>query len=395
VGRARSGMPGAAGRTGRGPGHAVPLFPGHAIRIGMLRSGDSESVSDPARPRRPASGAPRPRPGAAGRHPTDRGRTRRGMGPDQHPSRPGDSRAAKTGGGAAVGRLATRGRPAVLCGDLNAGPRSPVCRRIGARLRPAGNGEPTFFSLRPLLRLDHLFVGDRLRVVASGVVRSEAARRASDHLPAWVDLRFDPGVDPRVDPGVGAERHEPRGQGRWESARCSFSGSSWSRPSFRAGGMGRILVRSASDPIRFMALMALLPAIGAPIGPFLVGSGAMFGTGPGLALALLAMPIHLAAAILAARAVREPLMNFLERRGIRIPSVDAERQGLYSIVFFAARDFPTSSRTCCRPWPDSGFGTAFSPTGWCRGSIVCPWCFSAPRPRKGASAWRRAWRPSF
>ena len=91
------------------------------------------------------------------------------------------------------------GVPAVLCGDLNAGPRSPVCRRIGARLRPAGNGEPTFFSLRPLLRLDHLFVGDRLRVVASGVVRSEAARRASDHLPAWVDLRFDP----RVDPGVG------------------------------------------------------------------------------------------------------------------------------------------------------------------------------------------------
>ncbi len=83
------------------------------------------------------------------------------------------------------------GAPAVLCGDFNAGPRSPVCRRIGERLRPAGNGEPTFFAARPLLRLDHLFVSDSCRVLAAGVARGEAARRASDHLPAWADIRLE------------------------------------------------------------------------------------------------------------------------------------------------------------------------------------------------------------
>lgn len=81
------------------------------------------------------------------------------------------------------------GIPTVLCGDFNAGPRSPVCRRIGTRLRPAGDGAPTFFAPRPLLRLDHLFVSDPLRVSAAGVGRSATARRASDHLPAWADLR--------------------------------------------------------------------------------------------------------------------------------------------------------------------------------------------------------------
>ncbi|MFP4033108.1 MAG: endonuclease/exonuclease/phosphatase family protein [Desulfococcaceae bacterium] len=81
------------------------------------------------------------------------------------------------------------GVPAALCGDFNAGPGSPVCRRLGERLRPAGNGKPTFFAKRPLLRLDHIFVTDSRMVLAAGVASGETARRASDHLPAWADLR--------------------------------------------------------------------------------------------------------------------------------------------------------------------------------------------------------------
>jgi endonuclease/exonuclease/phosphatase family metal-dependent hydrolase len=81
------------------------------------------------------------------------------------------------------------GVPAALCGDFNAGPGSPVCRRLGARLRPAGNGKPTFFAKRPLIRLDHIFVTDSEMVLDAGVASGETARRASDHLPAWADLR--------------------------------------------------------------------------------------------------------------------------------------------------------------------------------------------------------------
>ncbi|MFP4033109.1 MAG: hypothetical protein ACLFTV_16250, partial [Desulfococcaceae bacterium] len=62
----------------------------------------------------------------------------------------------------------------------------------------------------------------------------------------------------------------------------------------------RALVRSVADPTRFAVLMALLPAAGAPISPFLVGAGAVFGVGAGLAVAMLAMPIHLGVAILVA-----------------------------------------------------------------------------------------------
>lgn len=81
------------------------------------------------------------------------------------------------------------GVPAALCGDFNAGPGSPVCRRLGTRLRPAGNGKPTFFAKRPLIRLDHIFVTDSRMVLDAGVASGETARRASDHLPAWADLR--------------------------------------------------------------------------------------------------------------------------------------------------------------------------------------------------------------
>lgn len=152
---------------------------------------------------------------------------------------------------------------------------------------------------------------------------------------------------------------------------------------FEPGEWVESLVRSASDPIRFMALMALLPAIGAPIGPFLVGAGAMFGTGPGLALALLAMPIHLAAAILAARAVREPLMNFLERRGIRIPSVDARRQGLYSIVFFAAPGLPYVLKNVLPPLAGFRFRHCFF-TNWLVQGLHClPLVFLGASAAKG------------
>lgn len=84
----------------------------------------------------------------------------------------------------------------VLCGDFNAGPRSPVCRRLGARLRDAQmelTGRPpaaTWFGRWPLGRIDHIFVGEGLRVVDAMVLSTELDKTASDHLPLLADLKL-------------------------------------------------------------------------------------------------------------------------------------------------------------------------------------------------------------
>lgn len=84
--------------------------------------------------------------------------------------------------------------PAVLCGDLNAGPRSRQYAALAARLRDAAfqagsRPRPTFLSRWPVVRIDHVFVTDEIEVVAAEVPRTGLAALASDHLPLVVDLR--------------------------------------------------------------------------------------------------------------------------------------------------------------------------------------------------------------
>ncbi len=86
------------------------------------------------------------------------------------------------------------GVPTVLCGDFNAVPLSPTYRRVASVLRDAQRGLPwgqrrrTFPSVRPVLRLDHIFVSGAVRVVRVQVPRGALFRTASDHLPVVVDL---------------------------------------------------------------------------------------------------------------------------------------------------------------------------------------------------------------
>src|SRR5262249_447913 len=86
--------------------------------------------------------------------------------------------------------------PVILCGDFNALPGSAPYRLAATRLRDvqkAGEGyRPvgTFSSIRPLVRLDHIFASahfERQRVI---VVRNDLTRVASDHLPLIADLRI-------------------------------------------------------------------------------------------------------------------------------------------------------------------------------------------------------------
>jgi endonuclease/exonuclease/phosphatase family metal-dependent hydrolase len=98
----------------------------------------------------------------------------------------------------------------VLCGDFNAGPLSPLYFLLRRRLRDAQRGpgrraRATFPSRFPLLRLDHVWLGQGLSADAVHVPRDALARMASDHLPIVVDLSLGSAPHPSALPGIGSE----------------------------------------------------------------------------------------------------------------------------------------------------------------------------------------------
>ena len=84
----------------------------------------------------------------------------------------------------------------VLCGDLNAGSWSPAYRWFLRRLHDAqrherGRAMATWPSRFPLLRLDHVWLGSRLKSERVMVPRTPLTQKASDHLPLIVDVRVN------------------------------------------------------------------------------------------------------------------------------------------------------------------------------------------------------------
>jgi endonuclease/exonuclease/phosphatase family metal-dependent hydrolase len=80
--------------------------------------------------------------------------------------------------------------PAVLMGDLNEWSLSGGCLRDFTdhlHLAPTG---PSFHASRPIARLDRIMATPDLTVVDAGTHHSIIAKRASDHLPIWADVRM-------------------------------------------------------------------------------------------------------------------------------------------------------------------------------------------------------------
>jgi endonuclease/exonuclease/phosphatase family metal-dependent hydrolase len=81
---------------------------------------------------------------------------------------------------------------AVLCGDFNARPNSPVYKRLSSRLFDAQlampRPQPTFPALFPLVRIDHVFLCNTLTAARVQVPSDVRARLASDHRPLCVDV---------------------------------------------------------------------------------------------------------------------------------------------------------------------------------------------------------------
>jgi endonuclease/exonuclease/phosphatase family metal-dependent hydrolase len=94
-----------------------------------------------------------------------------------------------------IGHERCRRAPVLLLGDFNAVPSSRAFRVIAERLHVAapradGRWRATFPARLPLLRLDHIFHNDRLRLVEARVVDTPLARKASDHLPILAEFEL-------------------------------------------------------------------------------------------------------------------------------------------------------------------------------------------------------------
>lgn len=99
--------------------------------------------------------------------------------------------------------------PILLCGDFNLTPGSKPYGLAASRLRDVQAARwghrplSTFSSMRPFVRLDHIFTSKRFEVQRVFVPRTELTRVASDHLPLLADLSIVPaggGMPTRTSP---------------------------------------------------------------------------------------------------------------------------------------------------------------------------------------------------
>jgi endonuclease/exonuclease/phosphatase family metal-dependent hydrolase len=88
--------------------------------------------------------------------------------------------------------------PTILCGDFNATPLSAayvrICRILHdvQRRRKGYRPRATWFSARPLNRIDHVFISPDIEACRVEVPLTELARVSSDHLPLVVELNLAP-----------------------------------------------------------------------------------------------------------------------------------------------------------------------------------------------------------
>jgi endonuclease/exonuclease/phosphatase family metal-dependent hydrolase len=79
--------------------------------------------------------------------------------------------------------------PTVLMGDLNEWSANRGCIRDFGQNHSFAECGRSFHSRRPIAQLDRIMVSAGLEIVGSGAHSSATARRASDHLPIWAELR--------------------------------------------------------------------------------------------------------------------------------------------------------------------------------------------------------------
>lgn len=79
--------------------------------------------------------------------------------------------------------------PTIMMGDLNEWSRGGGCLRDFSKHYSFASCGKSFHARRPVATLDRIMISDLLTVADAGTHHSTIARRASDHLPVWADLR--------------------------------------------------------------------------------------------------------------------------------------------------------------------------------------------------------------
>jgi endonuclease/exonuclease/phosphatase family metal-dependent hydrolase len=96
---------------------------------------------------------------------------------------------------AAIDRFVPADVPLIVGGDMNDDPGSPVWRRLETRgvdaWAASGTGDGITSSvIRPLRRIDGVFVDQRLRLISTEVINTPDVQIASDHRPVLVQLEL-------------------------------------------------------------------------------------------------------------------------------------------------------------------------------------------------------------
>jgi endonuclease/exonuclease/phosphatase family metal-dependent hydrolase len=94
-----------------------------------------------------------------------------------------------------LGGTPLKDQPRVLIGDFNSTPMTRTFKSAASLFtdaQTASGRKPraTFPSRFPLLRLDHIFVSEGIKVVDAEVVSTPLTRRASDHLPLLATIEL-------------------------------------------------------------------------------------------------------------------------------------------------------------------------------------------------------------
>lgn len=82
----------------------------------------------------------------------------------------------------------------VIAGDFNEWSTRVGLEGLDASHKVHAPGK-TFPARRPLVALDRIALGSRLKLIEAGVVTSSIARTSSDHLPIWADILVSPADD--------------------------------------------------------------------------------------------------------------------------------------------------------------------------------------------------------
>lgn len=91
-----------------------------------------------------------------------------------------------------ITRLAARApMPTLIAGDFNEWSDNEGLGRLARSYEILSPGK-TFHARRPVASLDRFALNDQLHWRGVGVAGDPAARRASDHLPIWIDVVADP-----------------------------------------------------------------------------------------------------------------------------------------------------------------------------------------------------------